>query len=122
MEQTLIDLVVDAMDAIEERRERDGARFQGRIALAITAVPPDFWQVEVGDHGCGVAPAIAPRVFRPFVSSKPAGKGTGIGLSIAFGLLRDMNGHIDLAPHRQSGACFRITLAKVAAVEAVAAG
>lgn len=114
MEQVLIVLISNAMDAIEDRRSREEAACQGRIVLGTLAAGPNAWKLQVSDNGCGVPSQLAARVFQPFVSSKPAGKGTGIGLPIAFGIVRDMGGQIEVASERTTGACFEITLDRAA--------
>ena len=66
--------------------------------------------VEVEDNGSGIDPAHLPHIFEPFFTTKPVGQGTGLGLSVGYGIVRDHGGTIeaDSAPGR--GALFRIRL------------
>jgi PAS domain S-box-containing protein len=81
---------------------------------------PALVQIVVTDNGSGVPQDIRERVFEPFFSTKPAGKGTGLGLAVVANLTADMGGTIALEPAQDgaSGATFTISLP---ATEAVAA-
>ena len=59
--------------------------------------------LSVSDTGCGMDEAIVSRIFDPFFTTKPIGKGVGLGLSISFGIMRDMGGRISLVPGEQGG-------------------
>ncbi|MHC4551013.1 MAG: sensor histidine kinase, partial [Planctomycetota bacterium] len=68
----------------------------------------------VRDHGPGVAPAVASRIFRPFErgardETDPA-RGLGLGLALSRGLARDLGGDLTLEPPADGGACFVLTL------------
>jgi signal transduction histidine kinase len=69
--------------------------------------------VEVVDRGCGMEAAVAARAFEPFFSTRPAGEGSGLGLSICRDLLRAVDGSIRLesAPGVGTRVAFRMPLA-----------
>ena len=92
LEQVLINLLLNARDAIEERAERepDAPR---RITLR-TFYEESCVHVQVLDTGSGIPPALLPRLFEPFFTTKKAGKGTGLGLSIIYGLIKNFGGGI----------------------------
>ena len=101
LEQVLSNLLLNALDAV--------APDTGRIALA--AKPsPDRQHVAliVADNGPGIPPADLPHIFDPFFTTKDAGRGSGLGLAVAYGLMRDMNGTIEVA--NDGGAVFTLTL------------
>ncbi|WP_307701157.1 sensor histidine kinase [Variovorax paradoxus] len=107
----LVNLVRNAIDAMQDspsphRTLRLEARPQeGRVIL------------RVSDTGPGIPPHILPRLFEPFVSSKPAGTGLGLGLAISAQLARAMDGTLRAANLPDGGACFVVDLP--AAVEAI---
>ncbi len=111
LEQVLINLVLNARDAICARREHH-AYFEGHINLSIG------WRREAGrtcacitvrDNGGGIPEAVIGKIFQPFFTTKPAGKGTGLGLSVSFGIIRDHGGALAVE-NDADGAVFTITL------------
>ena len=64
--------------------------------------------LRVADNGPGVAPEDMPRIFDPFFTTKEVGRGSGLGLAVVYGLLRDMDGRIDV--ENRDGAVFTVTL------------
>ena len=66
--------------------------------------------VEVEDNGCGIRPEHRPRLFEPFFTTKPVGQGTGLGLSVSFGIVRDHGGAIEVESEVGRGSVFRVRL------------
>jgi two-component system C4-dicarboxylate transport sensor histidine kinase DctB len=90
---------IDAMQASPQRTLRLEARPQeGRVIL------------RVSDTGPGIQPDILPRLFEPFVTSKPAGAGLGLGLVISAQLVRAMDGTLRAANLPEGGASFVVDL------------
>ncbi|MFB4394081.1 MULTISPECIES: ATP-binding protein [unclassified Pseudomonas] len=103
LEQVLINLVVNARDALLGQ-----ARGEAWIAVR--------QQVEHGqvcllveDNGGGIDPRLLERIFEPFFTTKPAGVGTGLGLSVSHGIVEAMGGRL-VAENHGGGACFTVTL------------
>jgi len=61
-------------------------------------------RIAVADNGPGIAGELIERIFDPFVTSKPVGKGLGLGLSISYGIVQDFRGRIHAANRAQGGA------------------
>jgi signal transduction histidine kinase len=82
----------------------------GAIDVRTGVEPGTAVWVEIEDNGCGIAPEHLPRVFEPFFTTKPVGQGMGLGLSIAYGVIKDHRGSItaDSTPGR--GSIFRIRI------------
>ncbi|WP_339486720.1 PAS domain-containing sensor histidine kinase [Pseudomonas sp. EL_65y_Pfl2_R95] len=109
LEQVLINLMVNARDALLSRMEREpDSGFAPRIGLAATLLPEGVL-IEVQDNAGGIEPRLLERIFEPFFTTKPVGKGTGLGLSVSFGIIEQMGGQLR-AFNREEGACFSILL------------
>ena len=66
--------------------------------------------IEVCDTGSGIAPEIVERIFDPFYSTKDVGYGTGLGLYVAWGIIREQGGSIEVQSVEDKGTCFNIAL------------
>jgi CheY-like chemotaxis protein len=78
--------------------------------LAGVIEPGPFIIVSVEDTGMGMPPDVQQRVFEPFFTNKPVGKGTGIGLSMVYGTVRSHSGAIELESRVNAGTTFTIYL------------
>jgi two-component system C4-dicarboxylate transport sensor histidine kinase DctB len=107
----LVNLMRNAIDAMQ-------ASPSPRCTLRLEARPQEGRVIlRVSDTGPGIPSDILPRLFEPFVSSKPAGTGLGLGLVISAQLARAMDGTLRAANLPEGGACFVVDLP--AAVEAI---
>lgn len=113
--QVLLNLVLNAQQAMEEQ--------VGTRRLSITAArEDDRVVVQVDDTGPGIPPTQLHRIFDPFFTTKPEGQGTGLGLSVSYGIVRDHGGEISAANRPDGGARLRVSLPALAeAAEAPAA-
>jgi PAS domain S-box-containing protein len=102
IQQVVLNLIINAQQAMSETRGE-------RVLSVRTTMEAGNAVVEVRDTGPGVPPELAGRVFEPFVTTKPGGNGTGLGLSLAFGIARAHGGTLELVP-TDTGCCFRLTL------------
>jgi two-component system NtrC family sensor kinase len=118
LQQAVTNLLINALHA----EPRGGSV---RIELARGAAVPahdgrtaaDCLQITVADHGAGIDPALLPRVFEPFVTTKPVEHGTGLGLAVAQRIVADHGGWIalDSAPGRGTRATIVLPVAPGAA-------
>ena len=112
LEQVLINLVVNARDALLSKRETD-RDFQPWIALGLQP-DHDAVQLWVQDNAGGIDPRLLERIFEPFFTTKPIGVGTGLGLSVSYGIIDNMGGRLSVS-NTEHGARFCVTLPGVVA-------
>jgi len=110
LEQVFINLVINAKDAIEEKWEKEGTRpgDNDRITI-ITRSFDDTVIIEIHDTGTGIQKEVADKLFEPFFTTKEVGKGTGVGLSISYGIIKECSGLIRIEKSEQGGAVFIIS-------------
>ena len=99
--QVFLNLLKNAAEAFEGRH--------GRVAVRARS-EGDGIVVEILDDGPGIAPEVLARIFEPFFSTKPAGRGSGLGLSISQRIVREHGGRIELESEAGRGTCARIWL------------
>jgi PAS domain S-box-containing protein len=104
LHQVVVNLVTNAHHAL---REHAAAR---RIFVGIGIHREKTVCVEVADNGPGIPAAIVPRVFDPFFTTRPAGEGTGLGLSVCRGIVEGHGGTIGLHSEVGRGTVFRVEL------------
>ena len=98
LESALLNLAINARDAMP-----DGGRLSiavarrhipKSLALLVDTPPGDYVQFDVADTGTGIAPEHLPRVFEPFFTTKSFGAGSGLGLAMVYGFIRQSGGNI----------------------------
>jgi PAS domain S-box-containing protein len=115
LEQAILNLCVNARDAMPEG---------GNLTLEASAVtldaeqpelpaqcaPGRYASISVQDTGIGIAPEVAPRLFEPFFSTKEPGRGTGLGLAMVYGFVKNHDGFVRVESELGHGARFTIYL------------
>jgi len=115
LEQVLLNLAVNARDAMPDggtltigTNQVDVGTEEGRLGPGIRA--GRYVELAVQDTGQGMSPDVMDRMFERFFTTKPAGQGTGLGLSTVYGIIQDSGGIIDVESHQGRGTTFRIYL------------
>lgn len=112
VQQVLTNLVLNGIQATPSggevevtaervQREAPGDGVQG---------PHDWVRLDVLDTGIGLTDAVRPHLFEPFFTTKGVGEGTGLGLSVSYGIVRDHGGFIEAEPRASGGTRFSVFL------------
>lgn len=109
MEQVLVNLLRNAVDAILEMPEQEAKR----IDIRLKCNDQDTIELSVGDTGPGVKQEIVDSLFEPFASTKPSGQGMGLGLAISSNIIAEMKGELRAENRPEGGALFTIQLQRV---------
>ncbi len=103
LQQVLINLMINAQQAMPEG---------GTLRLATRAIPP-YVEIRVSDTGTGIPEENLKKIFEPFFTTKPVGTGTGLGLSVSYGLIKDHGGQILVASEVGKGTTFTLLIPEV---------
>jgi len=108
--RVFLNLISNGIYAANRKRGSAAESFAPKVTLA-TRAGGDVVEVEIRDNGTGIAPEIREKIFVPFFTTKPAGEGTGLGLSLSFDIVVKQHGG-DLTVESEPGAytAFRVTL------------
>ena len=115
LEQVMMNLVVNARDAMPEggeiRVKTEGLTLKSPLKRDRAVVAPgEYVLIKVQDQGCGIAPDKLQKVFEPFYTTKRTGEGTGLGLSTVYGIIKQTGGFIFVDSVVGQGACFTVLL------------
>jgi len=98
--QVVLNVVLNAADAAP----------RGRVTLRAARGAASAVRIEIEDNGPGIAPEVKDRLFEPFVTTKPVGEGTGLGLAVCRGLVEAVGGTIGVEDGAEGGARFVVEL------------
>jgi len=105
LRQVVINLLINACHAVDKK---------GKINIKTSIVNnqgiPKEAQISVQDNGKGIPPENLSRIFDPFFTTKPVGQGTGLGLSVSYGIVKKHGGRIEVKSPENEGAIFRVIL------------
>jgi signal transduction histidine kinase len=107
--RVLLNLVNNAFYAVNEKRKANHADYEPAIKIA-TSLSGDQVFIAVSDNGNGIPKNIVDKIFQPFFTTKPTGSGTGLGLSLAYDIIKAHGGDIKVATNEGGGSEFMIHL------------
>ncbi|HEX3992995.1 MAG TPA: ATP-binding protein, partial [Acetobacteraceae bacterium] len=126
LEAALVNLAMNARDAMPKGGQLRISTRNAQLDAAYAAMHPDaaegdYVLIEVSDTGEGIPPEIISRIFEPFFTTKELGKGTGLGLAMVFGFVKQSGGNLDVYSEPGLGSTFRIYLPRAEASDEPAA-
>lgn len=120
IQQVLVNLVVNARDAlpnggrIDVRATNSSVSHHDATAGSMPLAAGDYVRLAVSDNGVGMCEEVRRRIFEPFFTTKEVGKGSGLGLSTVYGIVRQHAGHISAESAPGGGTTFTVLLPRAA--------
>ena len=105
LQQVFLNLFLNARDAMES----------GGVLAVKSSASDGLVRVTVADTGSGIAPEHLARVFDPFFTTKAARRGTGLGLSVSYGIVKEHSGEIEVESQTGAGTRFHVIFPELAA-------
>jgi PAS domain S-box-containing protein len=115
LHQIIMNLMVNAYHAMEHAGGKITVELKeiefGEDDLKVVSLGPGrYVRLSISDTGCGMAPAVQKKIFEPYFTTKPQGKGTGLGLAVVYGIVREHGGHINVYSEVDRGTTFNVYL------------
>jgi signal transduction histidine kinase len=101
LQQVFMNLLLNAIQAMPNG---------GAITINVAAEGSDFVRFDIGDTGVGMEPEAIEHIFEPFFTTKSVGHGTGLGLSVAYSIVKRHQGQIEVKSEIGSGTVFSVLL------------
>jgi PAS domain S-box-containing protein len=115
LESAIVNIAINARDAMPEGgtlrfETRNGTFDDAYVAHHPETHRGDYAVIEITDTGTGMPPEVRERIFEPFYTTKPPGKGSGLGLSMVYGFMKQSGGHITVYSEPGKGTSFKLFL------------
>jgi two-component system, NtrC family, sensor kinase len=107
--RVLLNLYHNAFYALMEKKKQQGESFEPYISVGTKKVNGKV-EIRVKDNGNGILPKVMDKIFQPFFTTKPAGQGTGLGLSLSYDIIKAHGGEISAETKEGEGAEFVILI------------
>jgi PAS domain S-box-containing protein len=106
LEQVFINLVTNSIDAMDEKAQWSEHKGMAKRLIIKTYAEGKMVVAAVEDNGAGMGREVKNKIFEPFFTTKKIGKGTGLGVSISYGIIKDYQGTIDIDSQVGQGTTF----------------
>ena len=109
MGRVILNLITNAFYAVSERRRQSGDGFEPKVSVT-TYKSGNKVEIRVSDNGNGIPDRILDKIFQPFFTTKPTGQGTGLGLSLAYDIVKAHGGELRVETKNGEGTTFIISV------------
>ena len=110
-QQVMLNLVNNAIHAVTSQHGAKGGTIEISAARTRNDEGRAMVDIQIKDNGCGIAPEHMNKIFSPFFTTKAVGRGTGLGLSVCFGIIESLGGTMSVDSRTGEGTVFSIQLA-----------
>jgi signal transduction histidine kinase len=107
--RVMLNLINNAFYAVSEKKKRNPNGYEPKVRIS-TRKENGKIEIKVKDNGNGIPKAIVEKIFQPFFTTKPTGQGTGLGLSLAYDIVKAHGGEIKVETKEGEGSVFTIQL------------
>jgi len=107
--RVLLNLINNAFYTVNERKKLLANSYEPLVLLT-TKRKENLIEIKIKDNGNGIPPKILDKIFQPFFTTKPTGEGTGLGLSLAYDIVKAHGGEIKVESKENEGSIFTIQL------------
>ncbi|WP_290841211.1 ATP-binding protein [Flavobacterium sp.] len=109
MGRVVLNLITNAFYAVDEKKKRGIEGYEPTVSLS-TKSHGDFITISVKDNADGIPQTVIDKIFQPFFTTKPTGQGTGLGLSLAYDIVKAHDGKLSVETKMGEGSEFHIEL------------
>jgi signal transduction histidine kinase len=107
--RVILNLINNAFYAVDEKKKQIGDGYEPTVSVS-TKKEKDKVEIKVKDNGNGIPQKLLDKIFQPFFTTKPAGQGTGLGLSLSYDIVKAHGGEIKAETEGTEGSIFKILL------------
>jgi two-component system, NtrC family, sensor kinase len=107
--RVILNLITNAFYAVAQKKKLQSDHYEPTVSVSTKKIGEKL-EVKVKDNGNGIPQKVLDKIFQPFFTTKPAGEGTGLGLSLSYDIIKAHNGELKVETKEEEGAEFIIIL------------
>ena len=113
--RVIMNLITNALYAVNEKKQKVANHelstidYEPTISISTKKIN-NYVEIRVSDNGNGISPDIIDKIFQPFFTTKPTGQGTGLGLSLAYDIMKAHAGELIVETQQEKGTTFTILI------------
>jgi signal transduction histidine kinase len=107
--RVVLNLFTNAFYAVNEKKQMNVVGYEPTVTVTTKRIGDKF-ELKVSDNGNGISQKISDKIFQPFFTTKPTGQGTGLGLSLAYDIVKTHGGELKVETKEGEGSAFKIIL------------